>query len=144
MVTIVWNRASAALRALQGGPLRSSKRLATAAKREDGSAQRRRGPTAGGRGSESDDELRTVTLPRRQTSAPATAREGGFGHDSVRVAANGTVAACCVAPWRPDRTRSPCIAMDARFRPPRSRTAIEFMFANAAQLILGVMTSHGR
>ena len=93
---------------------------------------------------ESEDELRTVTLsPAGKPSAPVTLGEGGFGHDSVRVAADGTVAACCVAPVAPETGTKvavyrgewtlasvPALGEDGR---------IETVFASAAQLILGVI-----
>ena len=147
MVTVVWEQGEASLRFVRGkaGRFGSPKRLAPGSKREDGSAHAAAQPD----GSvavvyESEDELRTVTLsPAGKPSAPVTLGEGGFGHDSVRVAADGTVAACCVAPVAPETGTKvavyrgewtlasiPALGEDGR---------IETVFASAAQLILGVI-----
>ena len=105
-VTVVWEQGEA-LRFARGkaGRFGRSKLLAPrTSKREDGSAH----AAAQADGSvvvvyESDDDLRTVTLsPAGRPSAPVTLGKGGFGHDSVRVAADGTLAACCVEPVAPD------------------------------------------
>ncbi len=145
-VTVVWEQGEA-LRFARGkaGRFGSSKRLATGSKREDGSAHAAAQPD----GSvavvyESEDELRTVTLsPAGKPSAPATLGEGGFGHDSVRVAADGTVAACCVAPVAPETGTKVAVYRGewtlASVPPLGDDGRIETVFASAAQLILGVI-----
>ena len=151
-VTVVWEQ-GVALRFARGkaGRFAASKPLAPRTdKREDSSAH----AAAQADGSvvvvyESDDEMRTVTLsPRGKPSAPVVLGEGGFGHDSVRVAADGTFAACCIAPvnsapgvpaevavyrdeWR--LVTSPALKEDDQ---------IETVYASASELILGLIEVH--
>ena len=100
---------------------------------------------------ESDADVRTVTLsPAGRPSAPVTLGQGGFGHDSVRAAADGTLAVCCITP--PTST-DPSVPPDTASKVAVFRgewqllpvsglgenDEIETVFANAARAILGVI-----
>jgi hypothetical protein len=142
-VTVVWEQGEA-LRFARGkaGRFGRSQRLAAGSRREDGAARAAAQPD----GSvvvayESGDELRAVMLSRAgRTGAPVTLGEGGFGHDSVRVAADGTVAACCVA----DGTQAKVAVYRGEWSlasvPPLGDDGrVETVFADATQLLLGVL-----
>ena len=150
-VTVVWEQGEALrfTRGKAGRRFGRSKPLAPrAGKREDSSAHAAAQPD----GSvvvvyESDDDVRTVTLSRAgRPSAPVTLGKGGFGHDSVRVAADGTLAACCVEPIAPDTVPKVAVYRGAWSLVPvpdiGEDRRIETVFASASELILGLIDVH--
>ena len=102
-VTVVWQGKGGKLRFARrvGGRFGASARLAErGSKRGDDSARVAAQPD----GSavvvyESGDGIRAVTISAAGTpGAPVTLGKGGFDHDSVRAAPDGTLAACCIRP----------------------------------------------
>ncbi len=99
---------------------------------------------------ESADRVRAVTIsPAGLPGAPVTLGTGGFDHDSVRAAPDGTLAACCISP---PTVRDPNIPPDtaqkiAVYRPTGGwrlvptalgdRGEIETVYGNAGALLLG-------
>jgi len=98
---------------------------------------------------ESGDNVRTVTISSSGTpGAPATLGPGGFGHDSVRTAPDGTLAACCIQPVNNDPSVPPDTATKvAVYRSAGGwrlvaaaavgKVEIETVFASASALVLG-------
>jgi hypothetical protein len=98
---------------------------------------------------ESGDNVRAVTISSSGTPGPpVTLGLGGFGHDSVRAAPDGTLAACCILPVNTD----PNVPQDtatkvAVYRPAGGwrlvsaaavgKDDIETVFASASALVLG-------
>jgi hypothetical protein len=89
--------------------------------------------------------------PAGRPSAPVRLGTGGFDHDSVRAAPDGTLAACCLAPVNDDPNVPPDTATKvAVFRPAAGWSIvpevgdddIETVFATAADLILGTLQVH--
>jgi hypothetical protein len=146
MVTVVWEQGEG-LRFARGkaGRFGEAKRLVPRSRREDASAHTAAQPD----GSvvvvyESDDDVRALTLsPTGKPGAPVTLGEGGFGHDSVRADADGTLAVCCITPRESDT--APRVAVYrgewrlVRVPPVGEDGRIETVFANASRLLLGVI-----
>ena len=98
---------------------------------------------------ESGENVRAVTISAAGTPGPAvTLGKGGFDHDSVRAAPDGTLAACCIQPVNDD----PSVPQDtatkvAVYRPAGGwrlvsaaavgKDDIETVFASASALVLG-------
>jgi hypothetical protein len=146
MVTVIWEQGEA-LRFARGraGRFSGAKRLAPRTTREDSSAH----AAAQADGAvvviyESDDELRTVELSRAgRPGAPAALGEGGFGRDDVRVAEDGTVAACCVVPAAPDPSPRVAVYRDewrlVATPAVQETERVESVFADAGGLTVGLL-----
>jgi hypothetical protein len=154
-ITVVWQGAHGTLRfarrAARGARFAASAPLAArGSKRGDDSARVAAQPD----GSavvvyESADNVRTVTIsPAGTPGAAVTLGKGGFGHDSVRAAPDGTLAACCIQPVN----RDPSIPPDTATKVAVYRSAggwrlvsaaaagkddIETVFGTASALVLG-------
>jgi hypothetical protein len=100
---------------------------------------------------ESGAFIRAVALSAAgKPGTPATLGKGGFGHDSVRVAPDGTLAACCIAPVNTDPSVPPDTAeKTAVFRAGGWRlvptahdedVAVETVFGTASGLAVGLVT----
>jgi hypothetical protein len=104
---------------------------------------------------EGGGRLRAVTIsPRGVAGRPVALGLGGLGHDTLRVAADGTIAACCVQPANDD----PNVPADTATKVAVYRhaggwrlvsadglgedDAIETVFANATDVIAGVLRVH--
>ena len=147
-VTVVWEQGVGLrfARATNGKFGRSKVLAPRTGKREDSSAK-----TAAQRdGSvvvvyEFDADVRTVTLsPTGKPTKPVTLGEGSFGHDSVRVAPDGTLAVCCLA--APNTPPSVAVYRGAWQLLPVAdlgeNDEIETVYANATSLILGLIDVH--
>ena len=101
---------------------------------------------------ESGDGVRTVTISAAgRPGAPTTLGDGGFDHDSVRAAPDGTLVACCIAPPPVSDPNQPphTAAKVAVYRAatgwrlvsaaPIGRDAIETVFGTATGLVLGTV-----
>ena len=147
-VTVVWEQGVGLrfARATKGKFGRSKVLAPRTGKQEDSSAK----AAAQRDGSvvvvyESDADVRTVTLsPKGKPTKPVTLGEGSFGHDSVRVAPDGTLAVCCLAaPNTPPsvavyRGEWQILAVPDL----RENDEIETVYANATSLILGLIDVH--
>lgn len=151
-VTVVWEQHEALVFArARDGKFGPAQPLAPKTKREDGDAH----AAAQADGSvavvyESNGDIRAVTLsPQGVPAAPVTLGQGGFGHNSVRAAADGTLTACCITPVNNDPNVPPDLAPKVAVHRGAWKLVsapdlgedgeIETVFANAQQLILGVI-----